>query len=94
MPSAITRDPELVQLTELCREMAALGLSVGLSDAAPRATVRTSPARLLCITVDVSLKYFEWCEAEERHPATDPAGAAARVAEYIKTSDAGAGERP
>jgi hypothetical protein len=48
---------------------------------------------MLCITVDVSLEYFEWREAQERHPAADPAGAAARVAEYIKTSDAGAGER-
>lgn len=94
MSSAIRRDPELVRLTELCREMATLGLGVGLSDAGPKAIVRTNLTRPLYITVDASSEFFEWCEAEERHPAADPAGAAARIAGYLKTVRCQTGEQP
>lgn len=92
MPGTVHRDPELELLTELCRALAVLGLSVGLSDAAPAVMVRAGIARSLFVTVDASRVFFTWGDAEERHPVTDPVGAAARVAECITAADVGPGE--
>ena len=82
MSDAVYRDPELVVLTELCRALAELGVSVGLADARP-AVVTRSPEPFW-ITVDPSGKFFEWREAQYRHPVTDPAGAAALVSDQVK----------
>jgi hypothetical protein len=35
MSGAVDRDPELVLIAGLCRELAKLGLNVGMSDARP-----------------------------------------------------------
>jgi hypothetical protein len=88
----VIKDPELELLTGLCRELAALGLNVRLSDAVPAVIVQTSPGRSLVITVAASREFFQWCDAEERHPVADPTGAATRVAEFLRTSDTGPGE--
>jgi hypothetical protein len=92
MNSAVSRDPELVLLTELCRELVKLGLGVGLSDARPAVVIRTGPGNpALLITVDGTGEFYEWCEGEERHPVNDPAGAAAHVVEYVQASNGGPG---
>jgi hypothetical protein len=84
------RNPELGLISELCRELVKLGLGVGLSDARPAVVIRTGPGNpVLLITVDASGEFFQWCDARERHPVTDPAGAAAHVAEYVRACHVG-----
>lgn len=91
MSDAIQRDPELVLLTDLCRQLAALGVSVGLSDARPAVTVHSLP-NPLWITVSASGEAFEWGDAAHQHPVTDAAGAAYRICEHAKAQRSGAGE--
>lgn len=83
MSDAIQRDPELVLLTDLCRQLAALGVGVGLSDARPALTVHGCPTPLW-VTVSTSEGTFEWADAMHRHSVTDAAGAASRICEYAK----------
>jgi hypothetical protein len=91
MSDALSRDPELVLITALCRQLAERGLSVGLSDAGPAAEVRTGP-HPFWVTVDESGEFFEWSEAKSQHPATDPAGAAALICEYVGVRRSVSGE--
>jgi hypothetical protein len=88
MSDTVYRDPELVLLTELCRALAALGLSAGLVDARPAVVIHN--LRPLWITVDPSGEFFEW--RDQRHPVTDPAGAAALVSEHVKAQRSMPGE--
>jgi hypothetical protein len=88
----VSRDPELQLLTGLSRELAKLGLNVGLSDARPAVMIRTSQNPTLWITVDESAEFFEWADAEHRHPVDDPPGAAAVISEHAKTWRSGSGE--
>jgi hypothetical protein len=90
MSDVMHRDPELVLLTELCRALAELELSVGLLDARPAIVIRSPEP--LWITVDPSGEFFEWREADQRHPVTDPAGAAALVSEQVKAQRSLPGE--
>ncbi|GLY74394.1 hypothetical protein Airi01_026610 [Actinoallomurus iriomotensis] len=78
------QDRELELITHLCRRLAALGLSVGMSDARPAAVIRTRNEPTLTITVDASGDCFEWSEGAHRHPVADPSGAAAAIVEYVK----------
>ena len=80
----LSRDAELGALTVLCRELAKLGLNLGLSDARPAVVIRTKGMPPLWVTVDASGEFFEWCEREKRHAVADPAGAASVLAEYVK----------
>jgi hypothetical protein len=89
MSDALYRDPELVVLTELCRALAGLGVSVGLADARPAVVIRSPEP--FWITVGPSGKFFEWHEAQHRHSVTDPDGAAALVADQVKTQHSGLG---
>jgi hypothetical protein len=91
MRDGSNRSRDLAPLTELCRELAKLGLDVGLSDAGPAVSVRKGlVGRKLWISVDTSGKSFVWRRDDYcQHDATDPAGAAAHVAAYIKTRDIG-----
>jgi hypothetical protein len=91
MSDALSRDPELILIAELCRQLAKLGISIGLSDAGPAAEVRTGP-HPFWVTVNESGEFFEWPEAKRRHPATDPAGAAALIAEQVRAQRSGPGE--
>lgn len=75
-------DRGLGSLTRLCRELAGLGLNVGLSDARPALRVTAGPGVLLWITVDDSGEFFEWDQAG-RHPVEDPAGAAALISRAV-----------
>jgi hypothetical protein len=52
--------------------------------------------RKVWVEVDASRGAFVWRRDDhERHPLDDPAGAAARLAEYLKRrDDAGSGEQP
>jgi hypothetical protein len=92
MPRTVYRDPELILISELCRELAKFGLNVGLSDAQPAVVVRTGVKPPLWITVDVSGEFFEWHEAQCRHPVTDISGTAALISEYVKAQRSGLGE--
>jgi hypothetical protein len=91
------RDPgrDLNRLTELCRELAKFGVQVGLSDARPALSVRRDLAdRRVWVEVDVADGSFVWRRDDlARHPADDPAGAAACLADYLKNRDAGPGRR-
>jgi hypothetical protein len=91
MSDAMCRNPELVLIIELCRELAELGISFGLSDAQPAVEVRTGP-HPFWVTVDASGEFFEWCEASSQHRAADPAGAAAVIAEQVSAQQPGQGE--
>jgi hypothetical protein len=79
-----SRARELKLITALCRESARLGLSVGMSDARPAAVIRTGVAPPWWITVDATGAFFEWCTAGFRHPAADPTGAAALIAQRVR----------
>ncbi|MEV5705660.1 hypothetical protein [Actinoallomurus sp. NPDC052274] len=82
-------------MTELCRELAKLGVKVGMSDARPALTVRGNLAdRRLWIEITRSGESFVWRRDDHvRHAVDDPAGAAAQIAEYLKLRDAGSGDR-
>ncbi|WP_345366362.1 hypothetical protein [Actinoallomurus liliacearum] len=82
-------------MTELCRELAKLGVKVGLSDARPALSARGALAeRKLWIEVDLSGGTFVWpYDGQARHGLDDPAGAAAQIAEYLRLRDAGPGDR-
>ena len=92
MPRTVYRDPELILISELCRELAKFGLNVGLSDARPAVVIRTGVEPPLWITVDVSGELFEWQETEHRHPVTDISGTAALITEYVKAQRPAPGE--
>ncbi len=86
---------DLGALAQLCRELARLGVvNVGMSDARPALSVRrglTEPKTW--IEVDASGASFVWRrDDQERHAVDDPAGAAARLAAYLKVRDPGSGE--
>jgi hypothetical protein len=54
------RDPGLRLVSGLCRELAKLGLNVGMSDARPAVVIRIGLVnRPLWITVDASGEFFE-----------------------------------
>jgi hypothetical protein len=77
-------------LIALCRELTTHGIRVALSDARPALSVRhelTDPK--LWIEIDSSGESFLWRRDDhECHRIDDPAGAAARIAEYLKTRGA------
>ena len=82
-------------LVELCRELIKLGVNVDLSDARPALSARGGlVGTKLWIEVDASGASFVW-RRDDRvyHSVDDPAGAAAEIAEYVKTRDAAPGER-
>jgi hypothetical protein len=69
-------------LATLCRELATLGLDVGMSDAKPALSVRLGRADpRLWVSVDLAGGCYVWQGAgRRRHPVTDPAGAAKLIA--------------
>jgi hypothetical protein len=81
----MNRDPELVLLTDLCRHLAQLGLSVGLGDARPEVVIYNPVP--LSITVDESGKRFVWRDGQHAHPAADPAGAARLILSTVRPCD-------
>lgn len=87
---------DLERLTELCRELAKFGVQVGLSDARPAMSVRRDLTdRRVWVEVDASGGSFVWRRDDlARHPADDPAGAAARLTGHLKNRDAESGHRP
>jgi hypothetical protein len=87
------RHPELEAIADLCRELAKLGLSVGMSDARPALVIRGGAVSPVWITVDASGTRFEWNETET-HPVSDLAGAAAFVAERFKSQASRTGDVP
>ena len=91
-----SRERELGVLVELCRELVRLGVKVGMSDARPAVSIRGGLAdRKIWIQVDASRNAFVWRRDDhERHTVEDPAGAAARLAEYLEIRDAEPGESP
>jgi hypothetical protein len=78
----MNRDPELALLTELCRHLAQLGLSVGLGDARPKVVIY-SPAPW-SITIDDAGGHFVWYDGQRGHPVTDPAGAARLILSALR----------
>jgi hypothetical protein len=88
----LSRDGELEALVVLCRELAKLGLGVGMSDARPAVVIRVSAEPSVWVTVDASGEFFDWEEPGCRHPVADPAGAAALIAQHIKARPLGSGD--
>ncbi|MCO6010900.1 hypothetical protein NE236_38680 [Actinoallomurus purpureus] len=85
---------DLCRLVELCRELAKLGVHVGVSDARPALSVRGDLTDRK-VWVEIDAGSFVWRRDDlARHPAHDPAGAAASLADYLKNRDAGPGRRP
>jgi hypothetical protein len=84
----IDQNEELRLLAALCRELAELGLTVGMSDAKPALSVRHGRrGARLWVWVGSKGELFEWCRsADGRHPAADPAGAAQRIADRLTSS--------
>jgi hypothetical protein len=85
---------DLYRLVELCRELAKLDVHVGVSDARPALSVRGDlTGRKVWVEIDAGS--YVWRRDDlARHPADDPAGAAACLADYLKNRDAGSGRRP
>jgi hypothetical protein len=72
-------------LAALCRELAILGLDVGMSDARPAVSVRRSRGDpRLWISVDIQDGCFSWREGH--HAVDDAAGAAGRIATDVRRS--------
>lgn len=92
MINSVCRNPELILISELCRELAKLGLNVGLSDARPAVAVRTSQAAPMWISLNDAGEFFEWSEGKNQYPATDPVGAAAVISEHVKRQGPGPGD--
>ncbi|GAA0330887.1 hypothetical protein NE235_21080 [Actinoallomurus spadix] len=86
---------KLNALVALCRELAACGVRVALSDARPALSVRhelTDPK--VWVEIDTSGESFVWRRDDyEHHEIDDPAGAATRITEYLKTRDVRRGPR-
>lgn len=95
MTDGYRRSRDLDRLVELCRELAKLGVHVGLSDARPALSVRRQPTdRRVWVQVDAASGSFVWRRDDLAwHPADDPAGAAARLAEHLGNRDAESGHR-
>jgi hypothetical protein len=85
----VIRDLEALSL--LCRELARLGMTFGISDARPAVWVRSSLTdSKVWISVNPSGQLFTWRRDDvDRHPVEDPAGAAAQLFEYLKIRGAG-----
>jgi 8-oxo-dGTP pyrophosphatase MutT (NUDIX family) len=82
---AIRYDEELRLLRELYEELAARGLNVCFRDALPGLTVTTDvPGVPLYVFVSESGTDFDWHNAAMRHPVDDPAGAAVRIAAFLR----------
>jgi hypothetical protein len=88
-------DRKIGALVGLCRELAQLGVKVGLSDARPALSVRGGLVeRKTWIEIDSSGRSFVWRRDEQAsHPTDDPAGAARLIADYLKGRDTGPNER-
>ncbi|MEV5748977.1 hypothetical protein AB0L00_14265 [Actinoallomurus sp. NPDC052308] len=88
------RSRDLCRLVELCRELAKLGVHVGVSDARPALSARGDlTGRKVWVEIDAGS--FVWRRDDlARHPADDPAGAAAHLTDYLKNRDTGPGGRP
>ena len=90
MRHAIRHEDELRLLGELCRELVGLGLSVGFRDALPGLSVTTGiPGVPLYVFVSESGTDFDWNNAAMRHPVRDTAGAARRIAAFVREQDPG-----
>lgn len=85
MRHAIRYEEELRLLGELCRELVDLGLAAGLREALPGVSVTTSiPGVPLYVFVSESGTHFDWDNAAMRHPVGDVAGAAWRIAAFLR----------
>lgn len=85
MRHAIRYEEELRLLGELCRELAKHELNVGFRDALPGLTVTTDiPGVPLYVFVSESGTDFDWNNAAMRHPVDDAAGAARRIAAFLR----------
>jgi hypothetical protein len=78
------RKEHVEAIVALCRELATRGLNVGMSDARPAVLVRVKRMPLVHVTIDESGEFFEWDTPLNRHPISDPAGAAAQLAENVR----------
>jgi hypothetical protein len=82
----IEQTEQLRLLAGLCRELARLGLDVGMSDAKPALSVRLSRGDpRLWVSVNVRDGLFEWRRpGGGRHTVADPVGAAQLIALAVR----------
>jgi hypothetical protein len=86
---AIRHDEELGLLGDLYRELVRLGAKVRLRDALPGLTVTTAvPGVPLYVFVSESGRFFDWHNAEMRHPVDDVPGTARRITAFLRHDDA------
>jgi hypothetical protein len=83
---SIEQTEQLHLLAGLCRELARLGLDVGMSDAKPALSVRLGRGDpRLWVSVNVRDGFFEWRRpGGGRHAVADSAGAAQVIAVDVR----------
>lgn len=85
---AIRYDEELWRLAELSQELVGLGLAVGLRKSLPGLSVSTAiPGVPLYVFVSETGTHFDWSNAAMRHPVDDVAGAARRIAAFLRDQE-------
>ncbi|MEV4018434.1 hypothetical protein AB0J35_48855 [Nonomuraea angiospora] len=73
------------KLVRLRDELTALGVNAELRDNSSALMVaRPHPGLPVSVFVGRGGAYYSWQDANKRHPANDPQGAASILAEYIK----------
>lgn len=83
-------EPQLAALVGLARELVARRVDVGMCDARPALMVGTAlPGTRRYLFVRCAGKSFTWQDAEHGHPLGDPAGAAEKIAAYVRRSQPG-----
>lgn len=76
---------EAAKLTRLRIHLAEIGIAADLRDNNTALAVhRPEPSLPLWVFIGYGGAYYSWQNAEKRHPADDPAGAARALAEYIR----------
>ena len=78
-------------LVSLCRELSKLGLPAVMSDARPALSVCAGLVKpRMWISVSACGEFFEWCaHPAGRLVASDPEGAAERIANHLRTNFGG-----
>ncbi|MEU8117623.1 hypothetical protein AB0C21_02825 [Spirillospora sp. NPDC049024] len=96
MDPSISRNAELLVLTDLCRALVKRGLCVQMRDAVPGLTVirpgGTSLDAIGYVVVNRRKGQVSWWRVDNLHPVTDLDGAVERIIAFM--GESGASHRP
>ena len=88
MRHAIAHEEEIGLLERLSAELARLGVESDLRRSLPGLAVTTDvPGVPLYIFVSESGNYFDWRNAEMRHPVGDVTGTAKRIRRFLRCDE-------